>query len=144
MGNITNPEGAFGYTSPNLPQGWEVVPFVAAAAVSAKYIVAHTSTAKVKHAVSNGGNNLILGVALDAAATNKTTRVVKYGPVTVAKDDSDLAANAFVRLSATTDGIASALTGATAVTQAQHLKLLLGIVMAAATTGVSEVDIFLV
>lgn len=144
MAVIPNPGLAFGYTAPDMPQGWEVDTFVAGAAVSANYVVAHTGVGKIRHAVSNGGVNLVLGVALDAAATDKTARVARRGPVTVVKDGSNLAANDFVRLSATTNGVVAALGATDAVTQAQHLKLLLGIVMAAATTGDTSVNVFLV
>lgn len=144
MSRITNPSLAFGYSSPDYPAGWEVNTFSTAAAVSASYVVALTTNGQVRHAAATVGGTPVVGVALDGATSGKTVRVACRGPVRVVKDNSNFAVGDAVRLSATTDGIVALLGPTTAVTQAKDLRLTLGVVLSAATTGASTVDVFLV
>lgn len=143
MPQITNPKGAFGYTAPEPSSGWLSLDFQTSAAVTAGYIVSITATGAIQTAVSNGQRVPVFGVAAESATTvGKVVKVVRYGPITVTKDSSAFSAGDCVGLSATTNGVATVITAATAVTQNKDLRLSFGVATAAATAGATSVQVF--
>lgn len=148
MPGLYNPAGVWGSTSEYNGQGY-TQPMVAATAITAKTIVALSTTAgQVVPCLTDMDKGAVLGVAMEGVAAGQTVMVRILGPVFgVAK--STAAADNFaqfdrVTFSATTTAAAALLSDATAVTQAKDVGNSIGIVMAAATTGATTCNIFLV
>lgn len=142
MGIINNPAGAFGYALTESPAGWGQYDFQAGAVVTSGYVVALSANGTVIHALTNVSSHKILGIAIDNAVTNGTLRVANYGPVVAVKGNGNFVAGDAVAVDATTPGVVGALTPATAVTQWKDVGPLVGVVLAAATTGATSVNIF--
>lgn len=148
MPGLYNPGGVWGSTSEYNGQGY-TQPMVAATAVTGKTLVALSTTAgQVVPCATNADAGSVLGVAMDTVAAGQTVMVRILGPVYGAAKSTAAADNFAqfdrVTFSATTTAAAALLSDATAVTQAKDVGNSIGIVMAAATTGATTCNIFLI
>lgn len=146
---LQNPGGVWGQTVADMTGQGYTQPMVAATAVTAKTIVAlSTTSAQVVPCATNQAVSSVLGIAMETVAAGQTVNVRMIGPVYgVAK--STAAADNFaqfdrVTYSATTTAAAALLSSATAVTQVKDTSQILGVVLAAATTGATTCNIMLI
>lgn len=134
--DVTTMEGQ-GYTEP----------MVAATAVTAKTIVALSTTAgQVVPCATNQDLGAVVGIAVNGAAAGGIVNVLLIGSIYgVAK--STAAADNFaqfdrVTFSATTTAAAALLSDATAVTQIKDVGVI-GVALAAATTGATTMNVMI-
>ena len=144
---IMNPAGAYGYaTSAQEGQSEANAEMVCQTAITAKQVVALSTTeAQIVPAATNQNNNSIVGVALYAGSAGNPILVATHGPVYSVQKDTGTNIAQFDRLtiSATNTATLTNVSNATAVTQIKDVGMIVGVAMAAATTGATTVDVFL-
>lgn len=146
---ITNPAGVWGETTQALGQGDGIVSAVAATAITAKTVVALSTTeANIVPAATNQATDSIVGIAIEAASSGNPCLVCTSGPVYgVAKSTAaadNIAQFDRLTISSTTTAAVALLASTTAVTQIKDIGSVVGIAMAAATTGATTVDVWVV
>lgn len=142
---LHNKAGAWGADVSAMDGQGYTEPMVAATAITAKTIVAlSTTSAQVVPCATNQDLGSIVGIAVNSAAAGQIVNVQMLGSVYgVAK--STAAADNFaqfdrVTFSATTTAAAALLSDATAVTQIKDVGVI-GVALAAATTGATTMNV---
>lgn len=143
QGELQNVAGAWGGDTQNSGQGYST-PMVAAAAISAGYVVAaSTTTAQVVHAATNQNILSVLGVALSAAASGQVVQVVSSGLAYNVKKDTSAQVAQFDRLTiaATDTGTLTPIAATAAITQQVDIGKVVAVALVAAITTASTIGV---
>jgi hypothetical protein len=145
---IIDSVGVWGYALTQSDKASACVEMQAQTAITAKTIVAMSTTeGQVVPCATNQSVASVVGVCLNAGVANNPLLIATQGPVfNVVKETAsgqNFAQFDRAQFSTTTTGSAALLTSATAITQQKDIGLVIGIAMAAATTGATTVDLFL-
>lgn len=100
---ITNPQGAYGYTAAG-PSTQDEFKVSSAITGPRKVVAIGTDGVSVATAATNGVASLAIGVAVESAATTDTARVVTRGYVDAVPVDGTVAAGDTLKRSVTTAG----------------------------------------